>query len=92
MQFFSLTHIKQNFDIILGDFNFNAFEQNSQVMQVLSNYMQVVIESKKIPGCLVDHILIHKQINQEIVMQNVVITTCFSDHNAVFLTLKMKSD
>ena len=32
----------QNFDIILGDFNVSTFEQNSQVKQVLSNFMQVV--------------------------------------------------
>ena len=82
----------QNFDIILGDFNVNALEQNSQVKQVLRNYMQVVTESTKISGGLLDHIFIHKQINQEMVVQNVVITKCFSDHDAVFLTLQTKSD
>ena len=82
----------QNFDIILGDFNVNALEQNSQVKQVLSNYMQVVTESKQISGGLLDHIFIHKQMNQEMVVQNVVIATYFSDHDAVFLMLQTKSD
>ena len=45
----------QNFDIILGDFSVNALEQNSQVRQVLSNYMQVVTKSTQISGGLLDH-------------------------------------
>ena len=82
----------QNFDVILGDFNVNALDQNFQVKQVLSNYMQVVTESTQISGGLLDHIFIHKQMNQEMVAQNVVITAYISDHNAVFLTLQTKSD
>ena len=82
----------QNFDIILGDFNVNALEQNSQVKQVLSNYMQLVTESTQTSGGLLDHIFIRKQMNQEMVVQNVIITTYFSDHDVVFLTLQMKSD
>ena len=82
----------QNFDIILGDFDVNALEQNSQVKQVWSNYMQVVTESAQIYGGLLDHIFIRKQMNQEMVVQNVVITTYFSDHDAVFLTFQTKSD
>ena len=78
----------QNFDIILGDFRVIALEQNSQVKQVLSNYMQVVTESKQISSGLLDH----KQMHQEMVVQNVVIRTYFSDHDAVFLTLQTKSD
>ena len=78
----------QNFDIILGDFRVNALEQNSQVKQVLSNYMQVVTESKQISSGLLDH----KQMHQEMVVQNVVIRTYFSDHDAVFLTLQTKRD
>ena len=82
----------QNFDVILGNFNVNALDQNFQVKQVLSNYMQVVTESTQISGGLLDHIFIHKQMNQEMVAQNVVITAYISDHNAVFLTLQTKSD
>ena len=53
----NLTEINthQNFDIILGDFSVNALEQNSQVRQVLSNYMQVVTKSTQISGGLLDH-------------------------------------
>ena len=82
----------QDVDIILGDFNVNALEQNSQVKQVLSAYMQVVTESTQISGGLLDHIFIHKQMKHEMVVQNVVVTTYFSDHDAVFLTLQTKSD
>ena len=63
--------------IILGDFNVNALEKNSQVKQVLSKYMQVVTESTQISGSLLDHIFIRKQINQVMVVQNMVITTYF---------------
>ena len=54
--------------------------------------MQVITESTQISGGLLGHIFIHKQMNQEMVVQNVVITAYYSDHDAVFLTLQMKSD
>ena len=82
----------ETFDIILVNLNVNTLEQNSQVKQVLSNYMRVVAESTQISGGLLDHIFIRKQMNQEMVVQNVVITAYYSDHDAVFLTLQMKSD
>ena len=81
----------QNFDITLDDFSVNALEQNSQV-KLLRNYMQVVTESTQISAGLLDHIFNPKQTNQEMLAQNVVITTYFSDHDAVFLTLQIKSD
>ena len=58
----------QNFDIILGDFNVSTFEQNSQVKQVLSNFMQVVTESTQISGGLLNHISIRKQMNREMIV------------------------
>ena len=54
--------------------------------------MQVVTESTQLSSGLLDHIFIHKQMHQEMVVQNVVIRTYFSDHDAVFLTLQTKSD
>ena len=33
------------FDVILSDFNINELEPNSQVLQVLTNYNQVDLES-----------------------------------------------
>ena len=81
----------QNFDITLDDFSVNALEQNSQV-KLLRNYMQVVTESTQISAGFLDHIFNPKQMNQEMLAQNVVITTYFSDHDAVFLTLQIKSD
>ena len=81
----------QNFDIMLGDFNVNTLEQNFQV-KLLSNHMQVVIESTQISTDLLDHIFIRKQMNQEMLVQNLVIATYFSDHDAGFLTLQTKSD
>ena len=54
--------------------------------------MQVVTESTQISGSLLNHIFICKQMNLDMIVQNVVITTYFSDHDAVFLTLQMKSD
>ena len=40
----------ETFDIILVNLNVNTLEQNSQVKQVLSNYMRVVAESTQISG------------------------------------------
>ena len=54
--------------------------------------MQVATESTQISGGLLDHIFIHKQIKQEMAVQNVVVTTYFSDHDAVFLTFQTKND
>ena len=50
----------ETFDIILVNLNVNTLEQNSQVKQVLSNYMRVVAESTQISGGLLDHIFIRK--------------------------------
>ena len=80
----------QSFDIILGDFNINALEKNTQIFQILSNYIQVVTEPTQISGALLDHVFIRKQIMQDFDVQNIVITTHFSDHDAVFLKFKLK--
>ena len=50
--------------------------------------MQVVTESMQISGGLLDHLFIRKQMDEEIILQNVVVTTYFSDHDAVFLTFQ----
>ena len=54
--------------------------------------MQVVTESTQISDGLLDHIFNHKQMNQEMVVQNVIIKTYFSDQDLAFLTLLTKSD
>ena len=47
----------QIFDIILCDFTINTQEPNSQVLQMLTNYNQVVKESTQILGGLLDHFI-----------------------------------
>ena len=50
------------FNIILGDFNINFLEQNSQISQLLSDYVQIVFEPNQISGSLLDHVYIQRNI------------------------------
>ena len=43
-------NVYQTLDIILADFNINGLEADSQILQVLSNYVQVVRECTQISG------------------------------------------
>ena len=50
------------FNIILSDFNINFLEQNSQISQLLSDYVQIVFEPNQISGSLLDHVYIQRNI------------------------------
>lgn len=43
---------------ILGDFNIIAIEQNSQVSQLLLDYVETVFKQTEISGSLLDHVYI----------------------------------
>ena len=47
-----------SFYIILDDFSINALQINTQILQVLPSYKQVVTEPIKISGALLDHAFI----------------------------------
>lgn len=79
-----------SFDILVSDFKINALEQNTQILQMLSNYKQGVTELTQISCGFSDHVFFRKQIMQDKGTQNVFIATHFSNYDAVFLTLQMK--
>lgn len=79
-----------SFDILVSDFNINALEQNTQILQILSNYKQGVTELTQISCRFSDHVFFQKQIMQDKGTQNVFIATHFSNYDAVFLTLQVK--
>ena len=66
-----------NFYEELDDFNIDALEPNSQVLQVLTKYNQVAKESTQVSGSLLDHMFIRKDIEVDIDVQSIVITTFF---------------
>ena len=67
-------------DIILGDFNINAFQEYVRLRNVLSSYNHIVAVSTHISGSLLDHVYIHQEFSKELNMQS-VIDIYFSDHD-----------
>ena len=53
-----------NRDRILCDLNISFIEQNSQVSQLLSDYVQIVSEPTQISGSLLDQLLVNFQLIQ----------------------------
>ena len=70
-------------DIILGDFNIDAFHENNRLLHVLSVYNQVVTKSTHISGSLLDPVYVHKEFSGTLSVN--VIDIYFSDHDAVKL-------
>ena len=85
-------NFSQNIDLLLGDFNINALEPTSRILQVVSNYVQAVTKSTQISGSLLDYVFFSKRFIKKIEVRSVVRTLHFSDHNAVVLTLLLKSN
>ena len=69
-------------DIILGDFNVNAFQEYGRLRNVLSSYNDIVAVSTHISGSLLDHVYIHQEFSKELNMQS-VIDIYFSDHDTL---------
>lgn len=74
-----------SFDIIVGDFNINAFNENTRLVQTLCSYDQIVKESTLIADCLLDHGYIHNELLRELNIGNKVANVYFSDHDAVLI-------
>ena len=77
---------RQNIDLLLGDFNINALDPTSRILQVMSNYVRVVTESTQISGALLDHVFVRKDLFKKTEVRSVNRTLHFSD-DAVMLTL-----
>ena len=81
-----------NIQIILGDFNINAFEENKnkKLKELLINYNQILEEPTHISGSLIDQVFIKKILQDQIDIHATIKNTHFSDHDAVKITLKRK--
>ena len=55
-------NFSQNIDLLLGDFNINAHDLTPRILQVMSNYVQVVTESTQISGALLHHVFVRKDL------------------------------
>ena len=78
------------FHIILGNFNINFIEQNSQISHLLLDYVQIVSEPTQTSGSLLDHVYIERNILDTMDVKTYVNTIYFSDHNAIQFTLSKK--
>ena len=59
-------NFSRNIDLLLGDFNINALDPTSRILQVMSNYVHEVTESTQISGALLDHIFVRKDLLKNI--------------------------
>ena len=53
-------NFRQNVDLLLGDFNIKALDPTSRILQVISNYVQVL--TTQISGALLDHVFVRKKL------------------------------
>ena len=76
---------ENNLQIVLGDFNINAFEENGDnhmITSALRNFKLVVNEPTHISGSLIDHVYVRESFLQEVSFNSVIKNTYFSDHDA----------
>ena len=78
-----------NIQIILGDFNINAFEENKnkKLKELLINYNQILEEPTHISRSLIDQVNIKKNFQGQIDIHATIKNTDFSDHDAVKIRL-----
>ena len=62
-------NFSQNICLLLGDFNINALDPTSQILQVTSNYVQVVTESTQILGVLLAHVFVRKDLLKKLKLE-----------------------
>ena len=74
-------------DIILGDFNINAFSKNHNLCEVLSDFKQIVKEPTHIAGGLLDHVYIKNQLLETFQVQTQLRYINYTDHDAVVIHL-----
>lgn len=80
----------ETIDVILGDFNVNAFSGENYFLDYLTEYKQVVTSPTHISGSLIDHIYIHESLFTTFNVETFVKNVYFSDHDAIKLKLLMK--
>ncbi len=78
-----LSYCGNNIDAIIGDFNYNHFDQIPDYLEeVFLNYKQIVTKPTQISGGLLDPIYIHKSVTFS--KRNLIKHLYFSDHDATF--------
>ena len=86
-----LSQTEDNIQLILGDFNYNAFVKDANInklFEVLINYQQVIDQPTHISGSLIDQVYIKKTFLDQIDIHSIVKNIYFSDHDAIKLRLK----
>ena len=53
----------------MGDFNINALDSTSRILQVMSSYVQVVTESTQISEALLDHVFVRKDLFKKLKLE-----------------------
>ena len=75
----------------MGDFNINYFEGNTRLLHVLFNYVQIVSNSTRLSGSLLDHVYISKEFSNETDVSESITDVYFSGHDAVKFTFPDKN-
>ena len=79
-----------NIDIVLGDFNINAQNQPNHLLQIFSDYKQIVTEPTQLSGAILDHVYLKDDCAENFDIQALLEGIYFSDHDAVELKLELK--
>ena len=74
-------------DIILGDFNIDAFVMPESLKTVLENYELVVKGPTHLSGSQLDHVYVNKTLLLQVDVSAVIRTVHFSDHDAIKINL-----
>jgi len=79
-------------DIILGDFNIDAFNSNCRLLQeIFRSYELIVNEPTHLSGSLIDHVYVKKTLLEEYSFKSSVTNIYFSDHDAVRFQIQSKT-
>ena len=81
----------ENADIILGDFNINAFN-DCKLADALSDYQQIVTEPTHLQGSLLDLVFIKKSILTNYQCESIVKCVFYSDHDVVKVKLQKRNN
>jgi len=79
--------VERQIDILLGDFNIDAFDSSDQLQEILTLYQLVINEPTHLSGSLIDHFYIRKTILENYDFNTIVTNIYFSDHDAVSFQL-----
>lgn len=78
-------------DIIMGDFNIDAFKPNKELVNVLSNYKLIIQSATHLSGGQIDHIYIKKALLDMFHVDSTVHIVHFTDHDALKFKLTRKN-